>query len=63
MSRYQCPECGFIYDEKTGDAYQGYPPGTRFADLPDDYNCPDCSVRDKPDFVKLGDTETPASPR
>lgn len=55
MSRYQCPECGFVYHEKTGDAYQGYPPGTRFADLPDDYNCPDCSVRDKPDFVKLDD--------
>jgi len=63
MSRYQCPECGFVYDEKTGDAYQGYPPGTRFADLPDDYNCPDCSVRDKPDFVKLDDVDAPASPR
>ena len=28
MSRYQCPECGYEYDEAAGDPHQGYPAGT-----------------------------------
>ena len=32
---------------------KGYPPGTRFQSLPDDYVCPDCSVRYKEDFDKM----------
>lgn len=58
MSKYQCPGCGFIFDEKNGDPHNGYPAGTRWAALADDYNCPDCSVRDKPDFVRLEETES-----
>lgn len=48
--RYQCPCCGFIYDESKGDPDNGFPPGTAFETLPDDYTCPDCSVRYKEDF-------------
>ncbi len=55
MSRHQCPGCGFVFDEKTADPLNGYPPGTRWSALPETYSCPDCSVRDKPDFVKLDD--------
>ncbi len=51
--RYQCPGCGYIYDESTGDEREGYPAGTPFIDLPDDFACPDCSVRYKEDFEKL----------
>jgi rubredoxin len=50
MSRYRCPECGYLYDEDTGDAFEGYAPGTPFDSLPDDFTCPGCSVRDKQDF-------------
>ena len=36
MSRYRCPECGYLYDEDAGDAFEGYAPGTLFDSLPDD---------------------------
>lgn len=52
--RYQCPCCGFIYDESQGDPDNGFPPGTSFEALPDDYTCPDCSVRYKEDFEPCG---------
>lgn len=55
MARYQCDDCGFIYDEDTGYPHDGLPPGTQWADVPDDWACPDCAVRDKPDFIKLDD--------
>ncbi|MDP2243401.1 hypothetical protein [Pseudomonas sp.] len=39
------PECGYVYDSQHGDT----PPR-----LPiEDYNCPQCCVRDKPDFIAL----------
>jgi len=50
MATYLCPDCGYRYDEATGDAHEGYPPATKFADLPADYVCPDCAVRAKADF-------------
>lgn len=50
MTVYRCPECGYEYDESTGDAHEGYAAGTAFADLPGDFACPDCSVRFKDDF-------------
>ncbi len=54
MARLCCPECGYVYDEETGDRHEGYPAGMKFADLPDDFVCPDCSVRYKEDFVQEG---------
>ena len=50
MGRFRCPECGWIYDEELGDEFEGFAPGTAFSSLPDDFVCPDCSVRDKADF-------------
>ena len=41
---YQCGTCGFIYDEAEGLPDEGFPPGTRWADIPDDWACPDCSM-------------------
>jgi rubredoxin len=40
----QCGTCGFIYDEAEGLPEEGFPPGTRWADIPDDWVCPDCSM-------------------
>lgn len=40
--KYVCELCGMIYDEDLGDARQNIPAGTRFQDLPDDYECPGC---------------------
>ena len=53
MSTFQCPECGYTYDEETGDDFEGFPPGTLFADLPNNFVCPDCSVRDKREFEQV----------
>lgn len=51
MARYRCPGCGYIYDEQRGDLHEGFPPGTPWAQVPDDWACADCAVRDKADFV------------
>lgn len=53
MQRYQCPQCGSIYDEALGCPHEGYPAGTKWADIPDDFSCPECFVRDKIDFELL----------
>lgn len=55
MSRFNCPECDYVYDEDFGDDYEGYAPGTPFDALPDDFTCPNCAVRYKSDFLKAGD--------
>lgn len=47
--QYICNACGLIYDEGKGDPDSGLAPGTRFADIPDDWECPLCAVR-KTDF-------------
>lgn len=39
-----CILCGFIYDEAQGMPQDGIAPGTRWADVPDDWVCPDCSA-------------------
>ncbi|MGI5822597.1 MAG: flavin reductase [Dethiobacteria bacterium] len=42
-TKYECSVCGYIYDPETGDPENNIPPGTAFADLPDDWVCPVCS--------------------
>lgn len=42
--RWVCDACGFIYDEAKGDPDSGLAPGTRFADIPDDWECPLCGL-------------------
>ncbi len=48
--RYECPTCAYAYDEAVGDAREGFEAGTPWADVPDDWCCPDCGVREKVDF-------------
>ncbi|WP_422844207.1 FAD-dependent oxidoreductase [Acidovorax sp. M2(2025)] len=47
---YICNACGYIYHEAEGDPDGGLPPGTRLADIPDDWACPLCGVT-KADFA------------
>ncbi len=51
-SKFRCPGCGYVYDEAQGDDHEGYPPGFAFAELPEGFVCPDCSVRYKEDFLQ-----------
>ena len=48
-NRYMCMICGFIYDEAEGLPEEGIAPGTAWADIPEDWECPDCGVS-KADF-------------
>lgn len=50
MSAWRCPSCGYVFDEAVGHPREGFPAGTTWADVPDDWPCPDCGVRDKVDF-------------
>ncbi|GEE01606.1 alkane 1-monooxygenase [Gordonia spumicola] len=51
---YRCPNCEYVYREADGAPREGYAPGTPWASVPDDWNCPDCGVRDKIDFLPIG---------
>lgn len=46
---WQCVLCAFVYDEAAGLPEEGIPPGTRWADVPETFGCPDCSAK-KADF-------------
>lgn len=49
MKVYMCVVCGYIYDEAAGDPDHGIAPGTRWSDIPDAWQCPECGVG-KSDF-------------
>jgi len=49
FKKWQCVLCAFSYDEAEGLPEEGIAPGTRWADVPDDWNCPDCGAA-KGDF-------------
>ena len=44
LDQYECIVCGYIYDPAVGDPDSNIPAGTAFADLPEDWTCPDCGV-------------------
>lgn len=59
--KFICRACGYIYDEAVGDPEDGLPAGTRFEDIPDDWECPLCGVR-KSDFEPYEDPTEIATP-
>ncbi len=54
MRKWVCDIFGFVYDEAEGLPDDDIPPGTRFEDLPDDWECPECGSP-KDSFVLLED--------
>ncbi len=46
---WMCLICGWIYDEAAGYPEDGIAPGTRWADVPMNWTCPECGAR-KEDF-------------
>jgi len=61
MARFRCPVCEYVYDEQQGNPREGFPAGTPFSQVPDDWACPHCGVRDKVDFESL-DASSPSAP-
>jgi len=53
----RCPGCGYTYKVDEGNELEGFAPGTPWANIPDDWCCPDCGVREKVDFVPLTNVE------
>ncbi|WP_374220864.1 fatty acid desaturase [Nocardioides sp. SYSU D00038] len=49
----RCPGCGYTYRVEEGNELEGFAAGTAWADVPDDWCCPDCGVREKVDFMPL----------
>ena len=49
VARWECIVCGLVYDEAEGWPDDGIPAGTLWADVPEDWLCPDCGVG-KDDF-------------
>ncbi len=54
FKKYECIICGFIYDEAEGIPDNGIPAGTRWKDIPEDWECPDCGIS-KTDFEPYED--------
>lgn len=50
--KYVCVVCGWIYSEVDGAPDEGIAPGTAWADVPDDWMCPDCGAM-KSDFEMM----------
>ena len=44
MKKYVCDVCGYIYDEEIGDPDNGVEAGTKWEDVPEDFECPLCGV-------------------
>ena len=44
MKKYVCDLCGYVYDEAVGDPDHGIAPGTKWEDLPADFECPLCGA-------------------
>jgi rubredoxin-NAD+ reductase len=60
MAQWECIVCGYIYDETTGDPDNGIAAGTKWADVPESWLCPDCCVG-KEDFELIAGTESTAA--
>lgn len=52
MKKWECTVCGFIYDEEKALPDEGIAPGTRWEDIPEDWQCPECGAT-KADFEMM----------
>lgn len=59
MKKFTCSICGYIYDESIGDPESKIEPGTKWGDIPDDWNCPLCGAV-KADFMEAEIITSPA---
>ena len=44
LMKYVCDVCGWEYDEELGCPEKGIAPGTKWEDIPEDFECPLCFV-------------------
>jgi rubredoxin len=51
MDKYVCTICGYVYDPELGDPDNDVAAGTKWEDVPEDWECPVCGAS-KDDFEK-----------
>ena len=49
----RCPGCEYTYNVAEGNELEGFAAGTAWSEIPDNWTCPDCGVREKVDFIPL----------
>jgi len=60
FKRLICLGCGFSYDEALGLPGHGIAAGTRWADIPESWVCPDCGTpKALFEMVEIGYAKTP----
>ena len=59
--KYVCELCGLVYDEEAGLPAKGIAPGTKFEDLPEDFECPGCYC-ERSAFYRPGVTQGITAP-
>jgi hydroxylamine reductase len=42
MTKWKCAACDYVYNPEKGDPDNEVPPGTKFEDIPDTWECPVC---------------------
>jgi len=52
MEKWRCIPIDYICDPEEGDPENAIPAGTKFEDLPEDWECPICGVG-KDEFEKV----------
>jgi rubredoxin len=52
--RMECGVCWHVYDPAEGDGVNQIPPGVAWAELPEDWRCPNCDSP-KSRFMRLDD--------
>lgn len=52
FKKYMCVLCGLIYDEAEGWPADGIAPGTKWDDVPLNWQCPECGAA-KQDFEMI----------
>lgn len=60
-SNYECPGCGYSYDQSRGDVREGFAAGTPFKSIPESWVCPDCGVRERNEFRPLAVSDRPTN--
>ncbi|PSP17584.1 MAG: rubredoxin [Cyanobacteria bacterium QS_8_64_29] len=58
-SRYECRNCGYVYEPNKGDSNRNIAPGTPFEQLPSDWRCPVCGTS-RATFHDVGAVEAPS---
>lgn len=49
----RCPGCSYTYVVAIGNEMEGFAAGTPWSEIPGNWCCPDCGVREKLDFVPV----------